>query len=49
VLVRPLWRQTAAQVWLNPPDDLLDFLARWLKACQRRDTVSGEAAAAVNG
>jgi trehalose-phosphatase len=30
-LVRPEWRETAAQVWLRPPDELLEFLARWLE------------------
>jgi len=34
VLVRPEWRETAAQIWLKPPEELLDFLQRWLKACQ---------------
>ncbi len=33
VLVRPEWRPTAAQVWLKPPAEVLDFLARWLAAC----------------
>lgn len=32
VLVRPTWRETAAQVWLQPPDELLGFLARWADA-----------------
>jgi len=32
VLVRPDWRETAADVWLTPPDDLLSFLDRWIKA-----------------
>jgi trehalose 6-phosphate phosphatase len=35
VLVRPEWRQTAAQLWLRPPDELLDLFAGWLGACQR--------------
>jgi trehalose-phosphatase len=48
VLVRPRWRQTAAQLWLKPPDELLDFLARWLEACRERNTFGGEPAAAVN-
>jgi trehalose-phosphatase len=48
VLVRPRWRQTAARLWLKPPDELLDFLARWLKVSQRRNAFGGEAAAAVN-
>ncbi|HWZ83897.1 MAG TPA: trehalose-phosphatase [Terriglobales bacterium] len=46
VLVRPRWRQTAAQVWLKPPEELLHFLTRWLAASQR---ASGETAAAVSG
>lgn len=37
ILVRPVWRQTAAQLWLKPPDEILDLLARWLEACQERD------------
>jgi trehalose-phosphatase len=48
VLVRPRWRQTAAQLWLKPPDELLDFLARWLEACREGTTFGGETAAAVN-
>lgn len=32
-LVRPEWRQTAADVWLRPPEDLKQFLSRWLQAC----------------
>jgi trehalose 6-phosphate phosphatase len=44
VLVRPGWRQTKAQLWLEPPKELLDFLERWLKACQKRGT-SGTSAA----
>ena len=31
MLVRPKWRQTAAQLWLKPPDELLDFFGQWLK------------------
>ncbi len=32
VLVRPVWRETNAQMWLKPPEELLDFLGLWLKA-----------------
>jgi trehalose 6-phosphate phosphatase len=32
VLVRSRWRQTAAQVWLRPPDEVLALLERWLQA-----------------
>jgi trehalose 6-phosphate phosphatase len=33
VLVRAEWRKTSAQFWLRPPDELLDFLTRWMDAC----------------
>ena len=33
VLVRPNWRTTSAQLWITPPEELLDFLERWLRAC----------------
>lgn len=29
VLVRPEYRETAADVWLCPPDELLTFIGRW--------------------
>jgi len=48
VLVRPIWRQTAALFWLQPPDELLDFLGLWLKACVERGASNGGVAAAVN-
>jgi trehalose 6-phosphate phosphatase len=34
ILVRPEWRNTSAQLWLKPPEELLDFLERWRKACE---------------
>ena len=34
VLVRPEWRETAANLWLRPPVQLLTFLQNWLEACQ---------------
>ena len=49
VLVRPTWRPTAAQMWLQPPDELLDFLGLWLKACNEGSTSDSGVAAAVNG
>ena len=49
VLVRPKWRQTAAQLWLKPPDELLDFLGLWLKTCIGHEAFGSGAAAAVNG
>jgi len=33
VLVRPERRPTIADTWLRPPDELLDFLRKWLQAC----------------
>lgn len=33
VLVRPTCRFTAAQVWLQPPDELIQFLEKWVQAC----------------
>lgn len=34
VLVRAEYRATRAAAWLKPPVELLDFLARWHRACQ---------------
>ena len=48
VLVRPQRRRTAAQLWLRPPDEVLDFLRRWLKASDDRDTMSDDAKEALN-
>ena len=48
VLVRPEWRPTAAQQWLKPPGELLDFLGLWLKACVEHDSLKNGRAAAVN-
>jgi trehalose 6-phosphate phosphatase len=44
VLVRPEWRKTAAALWMRPPQDLRDFLTRWVQACregQQRTRSSG--------
>jgi len=43
VLVRPKWRTTAAQFWLKPPEELLDFLGLWLKNCAKRDALMSRA------
>jgi len=48
VLVRPIWRETAAQYWIKPPDELLDFLGLWWKTCAEHGALDGGAAAAVN-
>jgi trehalose 6-phosphate phosphatase len=49
ILVRPRWRKTEAQFWLKPPDELLDFLELWLKACTEHNALDSGMAAAVNG
>jgi trehalose-phosphatase len=33
ILVRPEWRETAADVWLRPPGELVNFLFQWLAVC----------------
>jgi len=45
ILVRPRWRQSAAQLWLRPPDELLEFLGQWL-ASSRKVAKDGEASVA---
>ena len=44
ILARPEWRPTAAQIWLRPPEELLELLAGWLRACRER----AESSAGVN-
>jgi trehalose-phosphatase len=48
ILVRPRWRKTAAQLWLKPPDELLELLKRWLLACQEHHSLNSDATMAVN-
>jgi len=36
VLVRRDWRESAAQVWLRPPDELKNFLMTWVEVLQER-------------
>jgi trehalose 6-phosphate phosphatase len=33
VLVRPLYHFTAAQTWIRPPEELVQFLTDWIRAC----------------
>jgi len=33
VLVRPEFRETSAQLWIKPPEELLQFLGEWLTTC----------------
>jgi trehalose 6-phosphate phosphatase len=41
LLVRPEWRETAAAMWITPPNDVLDFLTRWLRACGTGNNLAG--------
>lgn len=34
ILVRPAFRFTAAQFWLQPPDELIGFFRAWIRACK---------------
>jgi trehalose-phosphatase len=36
VLVRPEPRETAADLWIRPPEEMIDFLNRWLEEAGRR-------------
>lgn len=47
ILVRPRYRTTAAQGWLKPPEDVFDFLERWLQACSSRPSARREKKFAV--
>jgi trehalose-phosphatase len=35
VLVRPEHRETEADVWIRPPDELLEFIGRWRREGKR--------------
>jgi len=49
VLVRREWRETNAQMWLKPPEELLTFLTHWLRASNHPDPTDDlSARAAVN-
>lgn len=48
ILVRPTWRETAAKYWLQPPDELLDFLGLWLKTCVQHSVKERSVAKVVN-
>ena len=48
-LVRPRWRHTAAQVWLKPPEEVLNFLEQWLEACRKHDARGGATSMTVGG
>jgi trehalose 6-phosphate phosphatase len=48
VLVRPRHRKTSAQIWIQPPDDLLEFLRLWLEASHGERILRGKPQATVN-
>jgi trehalose 6-phosphate phosphatase len=48
ILVRPRWRATAAQLWLKPPDEVLEFLERWLQVSLEGDASDPNTSMAVN-
>lgn len=47
ILVRPEWRETAARLWLKPPEDVIDFLGLWLRSSAGGDALDGGAVRAV--
>jgi trehalose 6-phosphate phosphatase len=47
LLVRPEWRETAAALWITPPNDVLDFLTRWLHACGNGHNLAGTESSAL--
>ncbi len=47
ILVRPQWRHTEARLWFKPPQELLQFLARWLAATAQQDEAGNFAARAA--
>jgi trehalose 6-phosphate phosphatase len=49
VLVRTQWRQTAARIWLKPPDGVVDFFAGWLDACRQQSAIPIGKVEAANG
>ncbi|OGP60939.1 MAG: trehalose-phosphatase [Deltaproteobacteria bacterium RBG_13_61_14] len=36
VLVREQWRETAAELWLRPPGELVEWLNQWARGCAGR-------------
>jgi trehalose 6-phosphate phosphatase len=42
VLVRPRRRQSKAQLWLQPPDEVLALLEQWLQALQAQEASNNE-------
>jgi trehalose 6-phosphate phosphatase len=36
ILVRPEFRSTKAQLWLKPPEELLEFLDKWDSTCRKK-------------
>ncbi len=49
VLVRPRLRRTAAQLWLRPPGEMLEFLRQWSAAVHLGNAKGGQPVSAVTG
>ncbi len=48
ILVRPRWRTTTAQLWLRPPDEVLELLEGWLQVCLESGASDANTTLAVN-
>jgi trehalose 6-phosphate phosphatase len=49
ILVRADRRESAAQLWLRPPEDVIEFLGMWLRSSFEGGTLNGGEAKVVNG
>lgn len=49
ILVRADRRESAAQLWLRPPEDVIEFLGMWLRSSLEGGTLNGGEAKVVNG
>jgi trehalose-6-phosphatase len=37
ILISPDWRDTAADIWLTPPEELIWFLENWIESCGEKN------------
>ena len=37
ILISPGWRNTAADIWLTPPEELIWFLENWIESCGKKN------------
>jgi trehalose-phosphatase len=49
ILVRADRRESAAQLWLRPPEDVIEFLSLWLRSSLEGGALNGGEAKVVNG